>query len=154
MGIFDKLFKKQADKTVSPQDAAQASTPQTSPDKNGNVDLAEFTVKERKLMDDALTFMVNFAFSGGMENGEQVAADCSMLSVKLSGLPANIVKGEHFLTTAELAKVGFSISVYRQSIPQLVEVNPQYRTHKDELMQDYSLYMPDLVLKMKQYMEK
>lgn len=139
---------------AAPQEAAPAAAPQASPDKNGDVDLAEFTAKERKLMDDALTFMVNLAFTGGIENGEQIAADCSMLSTTLSSLPANIGKGEHFLTTADFAKVGFSVSSYRQSIPQLVEVNPQYRTHKDELMQDYSFYMPDLVLKMKQYMEK
>jgi len=137
--------------------ATQEATPataQTSTDKTGNVDLAEFTAKERELMDDALTFMVNFALSGGMENGNQVAADCSLISTMLSGIPTSIGQREYFLTAAEFAKVGFSLSVYRQSIPQLVEANPQYRAHKDELMRDYSLYMPDLILKMKQYMER
>lgn len=153
MGLFDKLKKKQADEAVSPRQAVPTAA-QTSSDKTGHVDLAEFIAKERKLMDDALTFMVNFALSGGMENGNQVAADCSLISTMLSGLPTSIGQGEHFLTAAELAKVGFSLSVYRQSIPQLVESNPQYRAHKNELMQDYSLYMPELILKMKQYMER
>ena len=153
MGFFDKFKKKQAGGDV-PQQQAAPTAAQASTNKTGDVDLSEFTAEERRIMDDALTFMANFALSGGMENGDQVAADCSMLSVKLSGLPANIAAGEHFLTAAELAKAGFSLSVYRQSIPQLVEVNPQYRAHKDELMQDYSFYMPDLILKMSQYMGK
>lgn len=153
MGLFDMFKKKQVGGDASPQQAAPTAA-QTSTNITGDVDLSEFTAEERRIMDDALTFMANFALSGGMENGDQVAADCSMLSVKLSGLPANIAAGEHFLTAAELAKAGFSLSVYRQSIPQLVEVNPQYRAHKDELMQDYSFYMPDLILKMSQYMGK
>jgi len=153
MGFFDKFKKKQVGGDVPQQQAAPAAA-QTPTHKIGDVDLSEFTAEERRIMDDALNFMVNFAMSGGMENGEQVAADCSMLSVKLSGLPASIAAGKHFLTAAELAKAGFSLSVYRQSIPQLVEVNPQYRAHKDELMRDYSFYMPDLILKMSQYMGK
>jgi hypothetical protein len=157
MGLFDRFKKKQADKSVSPQKAPQQAPPaatQTSPENHSDVDLAEFAAKERKLMDDALTFMANFALSGGMENGVQVAADCSLISTTLSGLPASIGQGEYSLTNAELAKVGFSLSVYRASIPQLVEVNPQYRPHKDELMQDHLLYLPDLILKMKKYMER
>ena len=153
MGFFDKFKKKQAGGDV-PQQQAAPTAAQASTNKTGDVDLSEFTAEERRIMDDALTFMVNFAFSGGMENGAQVAAECSMLSVRLSGLPASIAKGEHFLTAAEFAKAGFSLSVYRQSIPQLVEANPQYRAHKDELMRDYSFYMPDLILKMSQYMGK
>jgi hypothetical protein len=134
--------------------APQEAAPQISPDRNGNVDLAEFSAKERKLMDAALTFMVNLALTGGIANGEQIAADCAKVSTMLSSFPATIGKGEHYLTAGDFAKVGFSVSSYRQAIPQLVEVNPQYRAHKNELMQDYSFYMPDLILKMTQYMEK
>ena len=152
MGFFDKFKKKQVGGDVPQQQQAAPAAAQTPTHKIGDVDLSEFTAEERRIMDDALTFMANFALSGGMENGNQVAADCSVLSVKLSGLPAGIAAGKQFLTAAELAKAGFSLSVYRQSIPQLVEANPQYRAHKDELMRDYSFYLPDLILKMSQYM--
>jgi hypothetical protein len=112
MDIFDKLFKKQAANTVVPQETPKPAAQQTPRVKSEKVDLAEFTAKERKLMDDALTFMANLAATGG------------------------------------IAKVGFSLSSYHKAIPQLVEVNPQYRVHKEELLQDYSLHMPDLIRRM------
>jgi hypothetical protein len=147
MGIFDKLFKKQAANTAQ-QEAPQTAAQQTCPAKSGKVDLAEFSAKERKLMDDALTFMVNLAATGGIANGAQIATDCVNVSSMLSKIPGDIEKGQHFLAAADFAKVGFSLSTYRQAIPQLVEVNPQYRAHKEELLQDYSLHMPDLIQKM------
>jgi hypothetical protein len=148
MGMFDKLFKKQAANTGVPQETPKSAAQQTPRAKSAKVDLAEFTAKERKLMDDALTFMANLAATGGIANGAQITTDCVKVSSTLSKIPADIEKDQYFLTAGDFAKVGFSLSSYHKAIPQLVEVNPQYREHKEELLQDYSFHMPDLIRRM------
>jgi hypothetical protein len=148
MGILTSCSKSKLQTPVSRRKHLNRQRSKPLAPKVQKVDLAEFTAKERKLMDDALTFMANLAATGGIANGAQITTDCVKVSSTLSKIPADIEKDQYFLTAGDFAKVGFSLSSYHKAIPQLVEVNPQYRVHKEELLQDYSLHMPDLIRRM------